>query len=55
VNLLATEALNPVANTLRRGANTATLDLPRLTVKSVESDLRSVHIEPGYDRHWGHL
>jgi hypothetical protein len=29
------------------------VDLARLLVKSIEGDLRSVHVEPGYDRHWG--
>jgi hypothetical protein len=30
----------------------AAMDLARLPVESVEGDLRSVHVEPGYDRHW---
>jgi hypothetical protein len=27
----------------------------RSAVESVEGDLRSTHIKPGYDRHWGLL
>jgi hypothetical protein len=55
MNFLAGKAPNPLANTLRCGANPATPKLPRLAVQSVESDLRSMHIKPGYDRHWGLL
>jgi hypothetical protein len=55
MHLLAGKAPNPLANTLRCSANPATPKLSRLAVQSVESDLRSMHIKPGYDRHWGLL
>ncbi len=55
MDLLAGEAPNPLANRTRCGANPATVDLARLVVESVEGDLRSVHVKPGYDRHWGLL
>jgi hypothetical protein len=52
VNLLATKAPNPVTNTLRRGANTTTLDLARLAVNNVESDFALVARRIRLDRHW---
>jgi hypothetical protein len=30
-------------------------DLAHLALERVERDLSSVHVEPGYDRHWGLL
>jgi hypothetical protein len=53
VDLLVREASDPTADTLRRGSDAATMELARLPVESVEGDLRSVHVEPGYDRHRG--
>jgi hypothetical protein len=52
---LAREATNPVPDRLRCGSDAAAVDLARLLVESVECDLCSVHVEPGYDRHWGLL
>jgi hypothetical protein len=51
LNLRAGEAPDPLAHGLRRRADAAAVNLARLLVKSVEGDLRSVHVEPGYDRH----
>jgi hypothetical protein len=36
-------------------ANPAAVDLARPPIESVEGDLCSMHVEPGYDRHWGLL
>jgi hypothetical protein len=55
MHLLAGEPSCPLADGLRRGGNAATLDLARLRIESVEGDLRSMHVEPGYDRHRGLL
>jgi hypothetical protein len=55
VDLLAREPLHPRPNSLRRGRYPATAHLARPLVKSVEGDLRSMHVKPGYDRHWGLL
>jgi hypothetical protein len=55
MDLLAGEAGCPPTNALRRGPHPATLDLARPPVESVESDLRSMPIKPGYDRPWGLL
>jgi hypothetical protein len=53
VDFLAGETPDPLANSLGRGADAASLDLPRLIVESVERDLRPIHVKPGYDRHQG--
>jgi hypothetical protein len=53
MHLLPGEPARPLANSLRRGPQAATLHLARHPVESVEGDLRSMHIEPGYDRHKG--
>jgi hypothetical protein len=50
-NLHAGEAPDPLAHGLRRRADAAALNLARPLLKSVEGDLRSMHVEPGYDRH----
>jgi hypothetical protein len=50
VNVGAGEAPDPIAHGPRRRADAAALNLARLLVESVEGDLRSVHVEPGYDR-----
>jgi len=55
VDLLAPEPSRPLADGLRRGADAAPVDLARPPIHSVEGDLRSMHVEPGYDRHWGLL
>jgi hypothetical protein len=55
MHLLASEPPRPIPDGLPRGPHPATLDLACLLIKSVEGDLRSVHVEPGYDRHWGLL
>ena len=55
VKLRAGEPTSPLAHGLRRGPDAATLHLARFPVEGVESDLRSMHVEPGYDRHWGLL
>ena len=55
VDPLASEAPDPTAHRLRIRGNAATVDLARLSVERVESDLDSVHVKPGYDRHWGLL
>jgi hypothetical protein len=55
-NMYLSPAKRPAhANSLRRRANPATPNFARRTVQSVESDLRSMHIKPGYDHHWGLL
>jgi hypothetical protein len=55
MTLLAREPSRPPADGLRRGANAAAVDLARPLIESVEGDLRSTHVEPGYDRHRGLL
>jgi hypothetical protein len=42
VDFLAGETPDPLANSLGRGADAASLDLPRLIVESVERDLRPI-------------
>ena len=51
----AREAPDPTAHRLRVRRNAPTVDLARLRVERVEGDLSSVHVKPGYDRHWGLL
>jgi hypothetical protein len=55
VDLLAGEPCRPPPHGLRCRANPAARQLTGLPVESVESDLRSMHIKPGHDRHWGLL
>ena len=55
MHLAAPEALRPAPDRRRRGLNAATHHLTRHGVQRVESDLRSMHIKPGYDRHQGLL
>lgn len=49
VDLLASEPSRPRPNSLRRGNYRATAHVARPLVESVESDLRPMHIKPGYD------
>jgi len=53
MDLPTREAPGPPADGIGCRSDAATVDLARLAVKRVEGDLRSVHVEPGYDRHWG--
>ena len=55
VDVLAGEPLGPPTNGVGGRVNAAAVDLARLIVESVESNLRSVHVKPGYDRHRGLL
>src|SRR5829696_5880818 len=55
VKLPVAEPARPLAHGLRRGPHPTSLDLARLLVESVETDLPSMHIKPGYDRHRGLL
>src|SRR5919109_3920319 len=50
---LAGETLDPGSNSRATGVDPTPAKLARLHVESVESDLSSMHIEPGYDRHRG--
>jgi hypothetical protein len=52
---LALKAADPAPHPLRRGRDAAAMDFARLLVESVEGDLSSVHVKPGYDRHWALL
>jgi len=55
MDLLTREPSRPPADGLRRGGYAAAVDFARPPIESVEGDLRSMHVEPGYDRHWGLL
>jgi hypothetical protein len=55
VDPLAHEAPDATAHGLAVRRNASTVDLARLRVERVEGDLRSVHVKPGCDRHWGLL
>ena len=55
VHLAAPEALHPAPDGRRLRLNAATAHLTRRGVQRVESDLRSMHVKPGYDRHQGLL
>ena len=55
VDLAAPEALGPTPHRVGIRPDPPTAHLPRLAVQRVEGDLRSVHIEPSYDRHRGLL
>ena len=55
VDLAALEALRPARDGRRRRVDPAATHLARLRLERVEGDLRSMHVKPGYDRHWGLL
>lgn len=55
VHLPTREPPDPPAHGVGIRRDPPAAHLPRLAVKGIESDLRSVHVEPGYDRHWGLL
>jgi hypothetical protein len=55
MHLLARRTPDPAPDCVRHGGYPATLNLARLQLDSVEGDLRSMHVEPGYDRHLGLL
>jgi len=55
VDLTVSETLHPAHDGRRRRVNPTTVHLTRLGVERIESDLRSMHIKPGYDRHRGLL
>jgi hypothetical protein len=55
VDRAAIEALGPARDRRRCGVDPAAEHLARLGVQRIESDLRSVHVKPGYDRHRGLL
>jgi hypothetical protein len=55
VDLAVGEALDPVLDGLRCRGDATAVNLARLLVEGVEGDLRSVHVESGYDRHRGLL
>jgi hypothetical protein len=50
MHLTAAKAFRPARHGRRRRGDAATHHLTRLGVQRVESDLRSMHIQPGYDR-----
>ena len=52
LDLLVGEALDPGGNGGATGLDPAAAQLARLAVQGVEGDLSSVHVEPGYYRHW---
>jgi hypothetical protein len=55
LDLPAGEALHPARHGRRRRIDPAAHHLTRIGVQRVESDLRTMHIKPGYDRHQGLL
>jgi hypothetical protein len=55
MKIAAIEALRPARDGRRRGVDSATAHRARLRVERVEGDPRSMHVKPGYDRHWGLL
>jgi hypothetical protein len=55
VDLASWEAADPLPHGVRRRGHATTVQFARLLVESVERDLRSVHVESSYDRHWGLL
>jgi hypothetical protein len=55
VDLAAIEAPGPARDRARRRVDPTTADLARLGVERIESDLRSMHVKPDYDRHRGLL
>jgi hypothetical protein len=55
LDLTPREARHPARHGRRRRLDPAAHHLARLDVQSVESDLRSMHVKPGYDRHRGLL
>jgi hypothetical protein len=55
MHLATTDAPRPLRHGRRRRVDAATHHLARLGVQRVESDLRSMHVKPGYDRHRGLL
>jgi hypothetical protein len=55
MHLTTSKALHPALDGRRRGVDPTTAHLARLGVERIESDLRSMHVKPGYDRHRGLL
>jgi hypothetical protein len=55
VNLALPEPLYPATHGVRIRRDPTAGQLARFAVQRIEGDLRSVHVEPGYDRHRGLL